>query len=58
VEVLSETGDLREAAANLFAALRKLDMLGLDRIIASPIPEKGLGIAIMDRLRRCATRNA
>jgi L-threonylcarbamoyladenylate synthase len=58
VEVLSETGDLREAAANLFAALRRLDALDLDRIIASPIPEKGLGIAIMDRLRRCAIRNA
>jgi L-threonylcarbamoyladenylate synthase len=58
VEVLSATGDLREAAANLFAALRRLDVLGLDRIMASPIQEKGLGIAIMDRLRRCATRNA
>jgi len=58
VEVLSETGNLREAAANLFAALRRLDALGLDRIIASPIPEKGLGIAIMDRLHRCAARHA
>jgi L-threonylcarbamoyladenylate synthase len=58
VEVLSETGDFREAAANLFAALRRLDALGLDRILASPIPEKGLGVAIMDRLHRCAARNA
>ena len=56
VEVLSQSGDLREAAANLFAALRRLDTLGLDRIVARPCPERGLGAAIMDRLRRCAAR--
>jgi L-threonylcarbamoyladenylate synthase len=55
VEVLSSSGDLREAARHLFAALRKLDSLGLDRIYAEPCKEEGLGIAIMDRLRRCAT---
>ncbi len=55
VEVLSEPGDLREAAANLFAALLRLDRLGLDRIVAVPLPEQGLGLAIMDRLRRCST---
>ena len=54
VEVLSESGDLREAAANLFAALRRLDSLGLDRLVAVPVPERDLGMAIMDRLRRCA----
>ncbi len=54
VEVLSVSGDLREAAANLFAALRRLDSLGLDRLEARRVPETGLGIAIMDRLRRCA----
>jgi L-threonylcarbamoyladenylate synthase len=54
VEVLSPKGDLREAAANLFAALHILDGLRLDRIVAQPVPEHGLGIAIMDRLRRCA----
>ncbi len=52
VEVLSERGDLREAAANLFAAIRRLDALNLDLIVAEAIPEKGLGRAIMDRLRR------
>jgi L-threonylcarbamoyladenylate synthase len=56
VEVLSESGDLREAAANLFAALRRLDSLGLESIVACPCPERDLGIAIMDRLRRCAAR--
>lgn len=55
VEVLSSTGDLREAARHLFAALRRLDSLGLDRIYAEPCQEKGLGVAIMDRLHRCAT---
>jgi L-threonylcarbamoyladenylate synthase len=55
VEVLSSSGDLREAARSLFAALRRLDSLGLDRIYAEPCKEEGLGVAIMDRLRRCAT---
>ena len=54
-EVLSETGCLREAAANLFAALRRLDAHQLDYIVARPVPEVGLGRAIMDRLRRAAT---
>jgi L-threonylcarbamoyladenylate synthase len=55
IEILSRSGDFREAAANLFGALRRLDNLGLDRIVAEPVPETGLGIAIMDRLRRCST---
>jgi L-threonylcarbamoyladenylate synthase len=58
VEVLSDSGDMREAAANLFAALRRLDSQGLDRIVAHPVPEIGLGAAIMDRLRRCSALEA
>lgn len=54
VEVLSPTGDLHQAAANLFAALRRLDRAGLDRILVEPVPESGIGRAIMDRLRRAA----
>lgn len=54
VEVLSKTGDLREAAANLFSAIRRLDTLDLDLILAEPVPEVGLGRAIMDRLRRAS----
>lgn len=54
VEVLSPSGNLREAAANLFAALHRLDDLALDRLVAYRMPEHGLGIAIMDRLRRGA----
>jgi len=53
-EVLSPTGDLREAAANLFAALRRLDAAGLDLIVAETFPEVGLGRALNDRLRRAA----
>ncbi len=54
VEFLCANGDLREAAANLFAALRRLDEAGLDHIIAEPVPLEGLGRAIMERLRRAA----
>jgi L-threonylcarbamoyladenylate synthase len=51
---LSKTGDLREAAANLFAHLRALDTSERPRIAVAPIPEDGLGEAINDRLRRSA----
>ena len=54
VEILSPAGDLREAAANLFAALHRLDAAGADLIVAEQVPETGLGVAIMDRLRRAA----
>ncbi|MEP6822342.1 MAG: L-threonylcarbamoyladenylate synthase [Chthoniobacterales bacterium] len=54
VRTLSKSGDLREAAANLFRHLRELDEAGLDLIVAEEIPETGLGRAIMDRLRRAA----
>ena len=56
VEILSPTGNMREATANLFRALRRLDRLSLDRIIARPMREEGLGAAIMERLRRCSYR--
>jgi L-threonylcarbamoyladenylate synthase len=46
---------LREAAAHLFEMLHELDALGLDRIDAAPVTEVGLGLAIMDRLRRAAS---
>ncbi|MEO6835600.1 MAG: L-threonylcarbamoyladenylate synthase [Candidatus Tumulicola sp.] len=56
VRLLSEREDLREAAARLFSTLHELDELGLERIDVDPLPERGLGIAIMDRLRRAAAR--
>jgi len=51
---LTWSGDLVEAAANLFAALRTLDATGAKAIAVMPIPEQGLGEAINDRLRRAA----
>jgi L-threonylcarbamoyladenylate synthase len=51
---LSPSGDLIEAAARLFAALRDLDATGVETIAVMPIPEEGLGEAINDRLRRAA----
>lgn len=56
VRVLSQSGDPREAAANLFRCLRELDGAGLDLIVAEEAPETGLGAAINDRLRRAAKR--
>jgi L-threonylcarbamoyladenylate synthase len=54
VEVLSSSGCLREAAAHFYAALRRLDSLDLDRIVALRFPERSLGRALNDRLRRAA----
>jgi len=51
---LSRSGDLTEAAANLFAHLRALDRPEHRTIAVVPIPETGLGRAINDRLRRAA----
>lgn len=51
---LSETGDVIEAAANLFAYLHELDATGVASIAVMTIPDQGLGIAINDRLRRAA----
>jgi L-threonylcarbamoyladenylate synthase len=50
---LSESSDLSEAAANLFAHLHQLDQLGKP-IAVAPIPDHGLGRAINDRLLRAA----
>ena len=52
---LSDSGDLTEAAANLFAHLHALDRPEYSGIAAMPLPERGLGLAINDRLRRAAT---
>jgi len=55
VRYLSERGDLREAAANLFRMLRELDAENLDLIVAARVPEDGIGAAINDRLERAST---
>lgn len=55
---LSVSGDLTEAAANLFRHLHELDSPSARQIAVSPIPEHGLGRAINDRLRRAAAPRA
>ncbi len=53
-EFLSEISNLREAATNLFGAMRRLDAQGLALIVAETVPNEGLGRAINDRLFRAA----
>ena len=53
---LSKSGNVDEAAAHLFAMLRALDRAEFTAIAVMPVPERGLGRAINDRLRRAATR--
>lgn len=55
-EILSPSGDLNEAAKNLYAALHRLDKLGLDIIIAERFPDTGLGKTINDRLQRAVEK--
>jgi L-threonylcarbamoyladenylate synthase len=56
MEVLTPRNDPREAAARLFASMRRLDALGLDLIVAEPPPPSGLGAAILDRLGKAAAK--
>lgn len=51
-EVLSERKDLKEAAANLYQAMHRLDKMNLNLIIAEPFPDENLGKSINDRLNR------
>ena len=53
---LSATGDLTEAAANLFACLHRAAQASQRCVAVAPIPEEGVGVAINDRLRRAAAR--
>jgi L-threonylcarbamoyladenylate synthase len=52
--ILSPSGNMDEAAQNLFTALRAFDKMPIDYILAELVPETGLGRAINDRLRRAA----
>lgn len=56
-KLLSEHGDLREAAANLFSILHEMEKENLDLILVEKIEEKGLGRAIMDRLRKAVKQH-
>lgn len=55
-EILSPSGDLKEAASNLYGALRRLDESNTISLVVEPISEEGIGHAIMDRLRRAVAR--
>ncbi len=55
-EILSEKGNLREAAANLFSHLHRLDMLDIDKIYVERVEGSGLGVAIMDRLKKASMK--
>ena len=54
VLVVGSGKNLAECAGNLFTRLREFDKMNLDVIIAEPLPERGIGAAIMDKLRRAA----
>ena len=54
VRSISETRDLRVAAQRLFGLLREMDQLKVQRIFVEPVPEVGLGKAIMNRVCRAA----
>jgi L-threonylcarbamoyladenylate synthase len=56
VEILCDKGDLKQCAVNLFAAIHRLEESDVAYIIAEAVPEKGIGIAIMDKLRKAAYR--
>jgi len=53
--LLDPNGNLEQAAANLFNAMRQMDKMNLNIIIAEPMPQTGLGLAINDRLKRAST---
>ncbi len=55
--ILSQSGNLSEAARNLFSMLRQLDNMDIDIVLAEEVPNEGLGRAINDRLRRAATNH-
>jgi len=56
--LLSAKKDLKEAAQNLFAHLRKLDQMDIELIVTDFVPDVGLGRAINDKLRRAAVNGS
>ena len=54
--ILSRSGSLSEAAANLFSTLHKLDDMQLDCILIEPFPPEGLGVALMDRIQKAVAK--
>lgn len=56
IEYLTKNNDLKMSAVNLFAAIHHLEESDVELIVAEPVPEEGIGIAIMDKLRKAAYR--
>jgi L-threonylcarbamoyladenylate synthase len=56
IKILSNSGDMREAAANFFSFLIELDQDNVDIIYAENIPETGLGKAMMERLKKASKK--
>jgi L-threonylcarbamoyladenylate synthase len=53
IEILTPgSGKISEAGVRFYAMLRRLDELGVDAIVAEPLPEHGVGLALNDRLKR------
>lgn len=58
IKILGPRGDLKACAANLFSILREFDAEGVDIIIAEGVKEEGLGLAIVDRLKKASGKEA
>jgi L-threonylcarbamoyladenylate synthase len=56
IKILSSSGNMNEAAANLFRFLHEFEKESLDLILVEPVKEEGLGVAIMDRLKKAAAK--
>lgn len=54
VLILSPGGDLKEYATRIFGAMHQMEASDINTIVVEPVPEKGIGVAIMDRLRKAA----
>jgi L-threonylcarbamoyladenylate synthase len=54
VKILSPEGDLKEYATRIFGAMHEMEAAEVSTIVVEPVPEKGIGVAIMDRLRKAA----
>jgi L-threonylcarbamoyladenylate synthase len=55
VLVIGSRGNIYEVARNLFATLRAVDKLGVDVAVVEGVEERGLGLAVMNRVRKAST---
>jgi len=54
----TNSGDLRVYASKFFTLLHEMEEMPVDHIVVEPVPEQGIGMAIMDRLRKASYRHA